>query len=74
MVFDVSDEFPPGIEEYYNSGFVLYGDLDEFWQTEERWYGLMTESFNGGGTFITRNYNSFLVEWLPLQFNPRLSL
>ena len=33
----------------------------------------MTESFNGGGTVLTGDGNSFLFELLSLQLNQRLS-
>ena len=127
MVFDGSGEVRPGIEEACNSCVVLCEDMDDCWQTEDSWFGLMTESFhvvsigitgdynsllfellwlllshwlsqgvlceylddcwqiedswgglmtelfNGRETDITSNDNSFLFEWQPLQLNPRLS-
>ena len=39
MVFDVSGEVRPGIEEACNSSVVLCEELDECWQTEDRWGG-----------------------------------
>ena len=53
MVFGESGEVRPGIEEASDSGFVLCEDMDDFWQNKDSWGGLMTESFNGGGTCIT---------------------
>ena len=52
---------------------VFCEDLDERWQTEGSWGGLMTESFNGGGTGITGDDNSLLFEWIYLQLKHRLS-
>ena len=52
---------------------VLCEDLDECWQTEESWDGLMTELFNGGETYITGNDNLLLFEWKSLQLNHWLS-
>ena len=57
MVFYISSKFRPGIEEACDSGVVLCEDLDDCWQTEDNWGGLMTESFNGGGTVITSDEN-----------------
>ena len=53
VVFDVSGEVRPYIEEACDSGVVLYEDLDECWQTDDSWGGLMTELINVGGTGIT---------------------
>ena len=36
---------------------VKYEELDDFWQTENSWGGLMTELSNGGETDITGNDN-----------------
>ena len=62
MVFDGSGKFQPGIEEAYDSGVVLYEYLDDCWKTEDSWGVLTAESFNGGGTGITRDVKSFLIE------------
>ena len=35
------------------SRWVFYEYLDDCWQIEDSWVGLMTESLNGGGTSIT---------------------
>ena len=43
------------------------------WQTEDSWGGLMTESFNGGGTGITGDDNSLFFELLSLLLKHRLS-
>ena len=42
MVFEVSGEFQPVIEEACNSYVMLCQDMDECWQTEENWGVLMT--------------------------------
>ena len=73
MVFDGSDEVQPGIEEARDSGVVFCEELDDYWQTEDSWCGLMTESFNGGGTGITSDGESLLFEWLYFQLKHRLS-
>ena len=52
---------------------VLCEDLDDCWQTEDRWGGLMTELFNGRETDITGNDNSWLFEWQLLLLKPRSS-
>ena len=41
--------------------------------TEDSWGGLMTESFNGGGTCITGDDNSFLFELLLFLLKHQLS-
>ena len=43
MVFDRSGEVRPGIEESCDSDIFFCEDLDDCWQTEDRWGGLMTE-------------------------------
>ena len=53
MVFDGPGEVWPGIEEACNSWVVLCVDLDDWWQTEDIWVGLITESFNRGGPCST---------------------
>ena len=73
MVFDVSGEVRPGIEEACNSCVVLCKELDYCWLTEDRWVGLITESFNGGGTGITGYGNLLLFGLLPLLLKHRLS-
>ena len=73
MVFDRSGEVRPGIQESYYSCVVLCKYLDECWQTKDSWVGLMTESFNGGGTGITGDGNSLLFELLYLLLKHRLS-
>ena len=73
MVFDRSGEVRPGIEESWNSCVVFCEYLDDCWLTKDSWGGLMTESFNGLGTGITGDYNSFLFELLSLILKHRLS-
>ena len=51
---------------------VFCGELDDCWWTEDSWGGLMTESFNGGGTGITGDDNSLLFEWMSLRLKHRL--
>ena len=52
----------------------LFGeDLDDCWQTEDSWGGLMTELFNGRETDITANDNLLLFEWQSLQLKSWLS-
>ena len=48
--------------------------LDECSLTKDSWCGLITKSFNGGGTGITSDENSFLFEFLSLILKRRLSL
>ena len=48
-------------------------DLDDCWQTDDSWGGLMTELFNGRETDITGNDISILFEWHSLRLKPRLS-
>ena len=72
MVFDGSGEVRPGIEEACGSGVVFYENMDECLQTEDSWVGLMTESFNGGGTGITSDDSSLLFELLYLLLKYRL--
>ena len=62
IVFDGSGEVWPGIEEACDSGVVLCENMYDFWQTEENWGVLMTESFNGGVTGIIGDEKSFLFE------------
>ena len=59
--------------KHWLSRGVLCEELDDCWQTEDIWVGLMTESFNGGRTGITSDANSLLFEWLPLRLNHRLA-
>ena len=73
VVFDVSYEVPLGIEEACDSGFVLCEELDDCWRTEYSWGGLMTVSFNGVGTDITGDDNSFLFELLSFLLKHGLS-
>ena len=73
MVFDGSGEVQPGIEEACEYGVVFYEDLDDCWQTEDNWGGLMTESFNAGGTGIYGDENSLLFELLSLLLKHLLS-
>ena len=73
MVFDGSGEFRPGIEESCNSGVVFYEDMDDFWQTEDIWGELITESFNVRGTGINGDDKLFLFYLLYLLLNHRLS-
>ena len=60
------------ILRHWLSRGVLCEDLDDCWQTEDSWGGLMTELFNGRETDITGNYNSLLFEWQSLRLKPRL--
>ena len=48
-------------------------DMDDCWPTKDSWDGLMTELFNGGGTYITGDEKSLLFELLPLILEHRLS-
>ena len=48
---------------------VLCEELDYCWQTEDSWDVSMTELFNGVGTGITGNDNSFFFDWKLLLFN-----
>ena len=66
MVLDGSGEVQPGIEEAWNSCFVLGEELDDGWRTKDSWVGLMNGSFHGGGLGITGDDNSLLFElmWL----------
>ena len=73
MVFDRSAEVRPIIEEFYDYGIMFCEDLDDCWQTKDVWDGLITELFNGGGTDITSDDNSFLFKWLSLKLKHRLS-
>ena len=73
MVFEGSGEVQPGIEEACNSWVVFYIELDDCWPTEDRWVGLMTEFFNGGGTGITGDGNPFLFDLLSFLLKHRLS-
>ena len=52
---------------------VFCEDLDDCWRTEDIWYGLMTELFNWGETYITSNDNSLIFEWQSLRLKHRLS-
>ena len=52
---------------------VFCEELDDRWRTEDSWYVLMTELFNGGGIDITGNYNLLIFEWNLLRLNHRLS-
>ena len=52
---------------------VLCENLDDSWQTEDIWGGLMNELFNGRETGITSNYNSLIFEWQSLRLKTRLS-
>ena len=66
MVFYGSGEVRSGIEEACNSCVVLCEDLDGCWRTKDSWVGLITESFNGGGTGITSDSSSLIFELLYL--------
>ena len=52
---------------------VFCEDLDDCWQTEDNWDGLMTELLNGEGTDINDDKKLLLFEWLYLRFKHRLS-
>ena len=73
MVFDRSAEVWPGIEETCDFFVVFYEEPDDCWQTNDRWGGLMTKSFNEGGISITSDDNSFFFERLSLPLKLRLS-
>ena len=73
MLFDGSGEVRPGIGEACDSGVVFCEDMYDCWQTKDSLGGLMTESFNGGGTGITGDDNSLLFELLSLILKHRLS-
>ena len=73
MLFEGSDEVRPVIEEAYDSGVVFCKKLDDCWQTEDIWGGLISESFNGLGTDITSDDNSLLFGWVYLLLKHRLS-
>ena len=46
---------------------VFCEELDDCWQTEDSWGGLMTDLFNGGERDITGDDNSLFFEWLSSQ-------
>ena len=73
MVFEWLGEVQLGIKESCNACVVLYGELDYCWRTEDSWGGLMTESFNAGGTVITGDDNSLLFELISSLLKHRLS-
>ena len=50
---------------------LLGENLDDCWQTEDSWGGLMTELFNGRETDITGNDISMLFEWHSLRLKCR---
>ena len=52
---------------------MLCEDLDDCWQTEDSWGGLMNKLFNGRETYITSNDISMLFEWQLLRLKPWLS-
>ena len=74
MLFDGSGEAQTGIEEASNSCVVLCEELDDFWQTDDSWVGLMTDTFNVGGTFINGDGYSLLFELMSLLLEHRLPL
>ena len=43
MVFDISAEVLPGIEDACDPGVMFYEEMDDYWLTEDIWGGLMTE-------------------------------
>ena len=59
--------------EHRLSQGVSCEDLDDCWQTDNSWYGLMTELFNLRETYITGNDKLLLFEWLLLRLKHRLS-
>ena len=73
MVFDGSGEVRTGIEEACNSGIVFCEELDECWQNEDSWCGLMNESFNVLVTGITGDDNPLLFDLVSLLLKHRLS-
>ena len=57
MVSDASGEVRPGIEEDCDCIVVFCEELDDCWWTKDSKGGFTTESFNGGGTYITSDDN-----------------
>ena len=74
MVSDGSGEVRPGIEKGCNSCVVLCEELYECRRTKDSWVGLMTKSFNGGGTCIIGDGKSLHFELLSLLLKHWLSL
>ena len=60
------------LSRHFLSRGLLGEDLDDCWQTEDSWGGLMIKLFNGIETDTTGNDISMLFEWQLLQLNPRL--
>ena len=52
---------------------LLGEDLDDWWQTEDSWGGLMTKLFNGRETYINGNDILMLFDWQLLRLKPLLS-
>ena len=52
---------------------LLCEDLDDCWQTEDSWGGLMTKLFNGRESDITGNDILMLFKWQSFWSKPRLS-
>ena len=73
MIFDGSAEVRPGTEEACESGVFFCEELYGCWRTKDIWGGLMTKSFNGGGTGITGDEKSLLFELLSLKLKHLLS-
>ena len=59
--------------KHWLSRGLLCENLDDCWQNEDIWDGLMTELFNGWEKDITSNGNTLLFEWQLLQLKHRLS-
>ena len=51
----------------------FFEDMGDYWQNENSWGVLITESFNGGFIVITGDYNLLIFEWVSLQLKHRLS-
>ena len=73
IVFYGSGEVQPGIEYACKYGVVFCEDMDVCWRTGDSWGGLMTESFNGRGTGVIGDDNSFLFGLLSLLLKHWLS-
>ena len=66
-------EFLSLLLKHWLSRGVFCEDLDDCWQTKDRWGRLMTKLFNEVGTGITGDDNLLHFEWIPLWLSQRLS-